>query len=73
MWTSLYILSIQIPIIEDLPVGQNLQDHIFFPLLFYINESTMMDTMNPMSIAKYIMYGTGKAVILKIVFATPSC
>ena len=29
----------QIPVVADLPVGRNLQDHMMFPAMIHVNES----------------------------------
>lgn len=31
--------SLQIPLVADLPVGKNLQDHMMFPAMIHVNES----------------------------------
>lgn len=33
------IYSLQIPLVMDLPVGKNLQDHMMFPAMIHVNES----------------------------------
>lgn len=33
------IYSLQIPLVANLPVGKNLQDHMMFPAMIHVNES----------------------------------
>ncbi|KAJ6627313.1 Glucose dehydrogenase [FAD, quinone], partial [Pseudolycoriella hygida] len=54
--------KLEIPLIKDLPVGRNLQDHVAVPLFFLLNKSTArtplkLDIMD--DIFNYAMHRTG--------------
>lgn len=60
------ILSLQIPVIADLPVGKNLQDHPGVPVLYAFNKNvpTVVEKIaNPDNIEQYIRNRTGKLEI----------
>jgi hypothetical protein len=51
--------SLGIPVISDLPVGDNLQDHPTTGVEFYFNSSVSYDiikALSPLSIAKYYAF-----------------
>ncbi|XP_016951578.1 glucose dehydrogenase [FAD, quinone] [Drosophila biarmipes] len=55
-----------IPVVQDLPVGYNLQDHITLNgLVFVVNDSTVNDArlLNPSDIFRYIFAGQGPYTI----------
>ncbi|XP_017969116.1 glucose dehydrogenase [FAD, quinone] [Drosophila navojoa] len=55
-----------IPVLQDLPVGYNLQDHITLNgLVFMVNDSTVNDArlLNPTDIFRYIFSGQGPYTI----------
>ncbi|KAK3097269.1 hypothetical protein FSP39_008216, partial [Pinctada imbricata] len=57
-----HLNELRISVQADLPVGQNLQDHLFTPLSFFPNESLSVTTgklLNPTSILQWIVQGTG--------------
>ena len=57
------LISLQIPVHADLPVGQNLQDHLYLTLPFFPNVS-MSVTMEKLSsiwtLIQWQLFGTGK-------------
>jgi choline dehydrogenase-like flavoprotein len=59
-----HLNSLDIPVIEDLPVGFNLQDHVSMSgLTFLVNESVTVveprEGSNPVNFLKYLIEGTG--------------
>lgn len=57
-----HLKKLDIPLIKDLPVGRNLQDHVAVPLFFVLNKSTAqtplkLDIMD--DIFSYAMHRTG--------------
>lgn len=59
-----HLTSLDIPVIEDLPVGFNLQDHVSMSALtFLVNESVTIveprESSNPVNFLKYLIEGTG--------------
>ncbi|XP_012223132.2 glucose dehydrogenase [FAD, quinone]-like [Linepithema humile] len=58
-----HLSSLDIPVIEDLPVGFNLQDHVSMAALtFLVNESVTIEPregFNPVNFLKYLVEGTG--------------
>jgi len=59
-----HLSSLGIPVIEDLPVGYNLQDHVSMSALtFLVNESVTVveprEASNPANFLKYLIEGTG--------------
>ncbi|KAK3103023.1 hypothetical protein FSP39_015823 [Pinctada imbricata] len=62
-----HLQSLNIPVEEDLPVGQNLQDHLLVPLMFFPNESMSIVPEKAMSIWNILLYktmGKGKRIPL---------
>ncbi|XP_050082470.1 glucose dehydrogenase [FAD, quinone]-like isoform X1 [Anopheles aquasalis] len=55
--------QVKIPLVADLPVGENLQDHLFVPLLFKFHKSTGENYDTPRELAKnmfqYLMNRSG--------------
>lgn len=56
--------SLNIPVVEDLPVGFNLLDHVSMSALtFLVNESVTVveprEGSNPVNLLKYLIEGTG--------------
>ncbi|XP_004921999.1 glucose dehydrogenase [FAD, quinone] isoform X1 [Bombyx mori] len=62
--------SLGIPIVKDLPVGKNLQDHVTTGLDLVLFNKTVsisaLDMINPINAIKYFIYGTGS-------FTSPGC
>ncbi|KAL6262875.1 hypothetical protein P5V15_005664 [Pogonomyrmex californicus] len=63
-----HLSSLGIPVIEDLPVGFNLQDHVSMSALtFLVNESVSVVeprvASNPVNFLKYLKEGTGPLTI----------
>jgi len=58
-----HLTSLGIPVIEDLPVGYNLQDHVSMSgLTFLVNESVTLNVARVASLANffdYLIQGTG--------------
>jgi choline dehydrogenase-like flavoprotein len=57
-----YLKSLKIPVIKDLPVGHNLQDHYGSSLSFTVNKNIAINfkrDMNFMEILKYFLYSEG--------------
>lgn len=57
-----HLKKLEIPLIKDLPVGRNLQDHVAVPLIFVLNKSTAqaplkLDIMD--DIFSYAIHRTG--------------
>eukprot|EP00475_Leptophrys_vorax_P033365 TRINITY_DN522_c0_g1_i3.p1 TRINITY_DN522_c0_g1~~TRINITY_DN522_c0_g1_i3.p1 ORF type:complete len:496 (+),score=137.34 TRINITY_DN522_c0_g1_i3:118-1605(+) len=56
-----------IPVVCDLPVGQNLQDHLMVPMMFEVKDKNTLDDIANGSITKlfkqieYTLFGTGLA------------
>uniref|UniRef100_A0A182IM41 Glucose-methanol-choline oxidoreductase N-terminal domain-containing protein n=1 Tax=Anopheles atroparvus TaxID=41427 RepID=A0A182IM41_ANOAO len=57
------LASVGIPLVADLPVGENLQDHLFVPVLFKLHKSTAANYNLQQELAKnmfqYIMNRSG--------------
>lgn len=52
--------EMEIPVIKDLPVGKNLQDHPVVPFIFSCNQDVTLDTQETMmNLLKYFMYKKG--------------
>lgn len=63
-----HLSSLGIPVIEDLPVGFNLQDHVSMSaLMFLVNESVSIVEQrvgsNPANFLNYLIRGTGPLTI----------
>lgn len=63
-----HLISLGIDVIEDLPVGFNLQDHVSMATLtFLVNDSvTVMEPRlgtNPANLIEYLVHGTGPLTI----------
>ncbi|XP_049281055.1 glucose dehydrogenase [FAD, quinone]-like isoform X2 [Anopheles funestus] len=60
---SALLSKVNIPLVVDLPVGENLQDHLFVPLLFKLHKSTAENYNIQQELAKnlfqYIMTRSG--------------
>ncbi|XP_050069122.1 glucose dehydrogenase [FAD, quinone]-like isoform X2 [Anopheles maculipalpis] len=60
---SSLLKKVNIPLVADLPVGENLQDHLFVPLLFKMHKSTAANYNIQQELAKnlfqYIMTRSG--------------
>ncbi|XP_059159189.1 glucose dehydrogenase [FAD, quinone]-like isoform X3 [Physella acuta] len=57
-----HLESLQIPVVADLPVGENLQDHLMFDLGVSINQSLTLslDTLTSWwTMIEYYLFGTG--------------
>ena len=73
-------MCVQIPIIADVPVGENLQDHVIAdPVEFFTSYSvsvTPAKAENFMSAWAYYLFGTGKCAglpdIIKVYWLIPS-
>ncbi|XP_037951739.1 glucose dehydrogenase [FAD, quinone]-like [Teleopsis dalmanni] len=57
-----HLQSVGIPVIHDLPVGKNLQDHVIVPIFYEIQKNkalpvSLQDILN--SIYQYLMYSRG--------------
>ncbi|KAK3102353.1 hypothetical protein FSP39_010753 [Pinctada imbricata] len=58
-----HLESLEIPVVADLPVGQNLQDHLFVPLNFFPNVSLAITPEKAGTLWNNIVYKTtGKAL-----------
>uniref|UniRef100_A0A2M4ALF8 Putative glucose dehydrogenase fad quinone n=1 Tax=Anopheles triannulatus TaxID=58253 RepID=A0A2M4ALF8_9DIPT len=57
------LAQVNIPVVADLPVGENLQDHLFVPLLFKFHKTTGENYDTPRELAKnffqYLMDRSG--------------
>lgn len=62
-----HLTHFNIPVIQDLPVGYNLQDHVAVPQTFLINESVTINEFNlmfrPRVLFDYITNGRGPLTI----------
>ncbi|KAH9503717.1 hypothetical protein Btru_067220 [Bulinus truncatus] len=57
-----HLESLRIPVLADLPVGENLQDHVMFEVGFFINQSLTATARSFASVWNHIQYklfGTG--------------
>ena len=66
-WSTFFFIC-QIPVINDLPVGENLQDHMFFLLQVDIDKpySQTPDKVNSWSTwLQYHLFGTGECFLPK--------
>lgn len=60
----------QIPVVADLPVGKNLQDHVMTLLEFHDNTTrvaTKPKLASPMNILKYLLFGTGNSLSIVLI------
>lgn len=60
------LLLLQIPVIADLPVGKNLQDHPGVPVFYVFNKdvpTVNQKLVNPANIEQYIQNRTGNLEI----------
>ena len=61
-----YFLYFQIPVVKDLPVGENLHDHAMFgPISVGINKAIHVNEfslLSPKQLWNYYKYGTGKLI-----------
>ncbi|KAH9508964.1 hypothetical protein Btru_048406 [Bulinus truncatus] len=48
--------SLKIPVLADLPVGENLQDHVMFEIGFFINRSLTATARSFVSLWSYLQY-----------------
>ena len=63
------IIYFQIPVHADLPVGQNLQDHVIVHLPFFPNKSlsvTEDKLLAPSSFLQWYLFGTGTYLSFKV-------
>ena len=63
----MFLNNLQIPLIADLPVGKNLQDHYATNLLYTVNETivpVVLKYAKPSSILNYVLHRKGNYVDL---------
>lgn len=69
MLSTSTFLNVQIPVKEALPVGDNLQDHVFLDIGFRINTTDGLRSLNNveefLEYLKYSVTGTGEIKISK--------
>ena len=64
---------VQIDVVADLPVGENLQDHLSAPLTLLYNNFTGVDSnaaVSPWSLVDYYLFGKGEYLNMWIIYRT---
>lgn len=53
------IAALGIPVVEDLPVGRNLQDHLMMPIVYRTDQVSLLGAFTPENLERYEREGAG--------------